>query len=153
MDYESEIKIYYFFFFYFAAKNLSRVIPGESQRKFGTVTTTLKGSMGERINKALAKVEEKKRKRAIRRAEVGGSGCGERGILARRYAAWRGHSLLLLFRLSVSGRCCFDRTSIHHLIFCCSSQSTDACFFRKFLKKKTCMNLLRHIISQFRVAG
>ena len=34
------------------------------------VTTTLKGSMGERINKALAKVEEKKKKRAARRAQV-----------------------------------------------------------------------------------
>ena len=33
-------------------------------------TTTLKGSMGERINKALAKVEEKKRKRAMRKAQV-----------------------------------------------------------------------------------
>ena len=32
--------------------------------------TTLKGSMGERINKSLAKVEEKKRKRAARRAQV-----------------------------------------------------------------------------------
>nr|KAG5708675.1 hypothetical protein BaRGS_034892 [Batillaria attramentaria] len=32
------------------------------------VTTTLKGSMGERINKALSKVEEKKKKRAVRRA-------------------------------------------------------------------------------------
>ena len=32
--------------------------------------------MGERINKALAKVEEKKRKRAIRRAEVGECGSG-----------------------------------------------------------------------------
>ena len=34
------------------------------------MTTTLKGSMGERINKALAKVEEKKKKRAARRAQV-----------------------------------------------------------------------------------
>lgn len=34
------------------------------------VTTTLKGSMGERINKALYKVEEKKQKRAARRAQV-----------------------------------------------------------------------------------
>lgn len=34
------------------------------------VTTTLKGSMGERINKALHKVEEKKQKRAARRAQV-----------------------------------------------------------------------------------
>ncbi|XP_052720233.1 cilia- and flagella-associated protein 44-like isoform X2 [Crassostrea angulata] len=33
------------------------------------VTTTLKGSMGERINKALYKVEEKKQKRAARRAQ------------------------------------------------------------------------------------
>ncbi|XP_048773099.2 cilia- and flagella-associated protein 44-like isoform X2 [Ostrea edulis] len=33
------------------------------------VTTTLKGSMGERINKALHKVEEKKQKRAARRAQ------------------------------------------------------------------------------------
>ena len=32
--------------------------------------TTLKGSMGERINKALVKVEDKKRKRAHRRAQV-----------------------------------------------------------------------------------
>jgi len=32
--------------------------------------TMLKGSMGERINKALAKVEEKKRKRAARQAQV-----------------------------------------------------------------------------------
>ena len=32
--------------------------------------TTLKGSMGNRINKALEKVEEKKRKRAARRAQV-----------------------------------------------------------------------------------
>ena len=36
----------------------------------GKFTTTLKGSMGERINKALAKVEEKKRKRKRRRQEV-----------------------------------------------------------------------------------
>ena len=34
------------------------------------MTTTLKGSMGERINKALHKVEEKKQKRAARRAQV-----------------------------------------------------------------------------------
>jgi hypothetical protein len=34
------------------------------------VKTTLKGSMGERITKALNKVEEKKRKRAQRRAQV-----------------------------------------------------------------------------------
>lgn len=34
------------------------------------VTTTLKGSMGERITKALFKVEEKKKKRAERRAQV-----------------------------------------------------------------------------------
>ena len=40
------------------------------QRVQGNITTTLKGSMGERINKALAKVEEKKRRRALRRAEV-----------------------------------------------------------------------------------
>lgn len=33
-------------------------------------TTTLKGSMGERISKALGKVEEKKKKRAQRRAQV-----------------------------------------------------------------------------------
>ncbi|KAK3107710.1 hypothetical protein FSP39_020546 [Pinctada imbricata] len=33
------------------------------------VTTTLKGSMGERINKALVKVEEKKKKRAARKAQ------------------------------------------------------------------------------------
>lgn len=33
-------------------------------------TTTLKGSMGERITKALGKVEEKKKKRAQRRAQV-----------------------------------------------------------------------------------
>ena len=32
--------------------------------------TTLKGNMGVRINKALFKVEEKKRKRALRRAQV-----------------------------------------------------------------------------------
>ena len=32
--------------------------------------TMLKGSMGERINKALAKVEEKKRRRAARQAQV-----------------------------------------------------------------------------------
>ena len=37
--------------------------------------TTLKGSMGERINKALAKVEEKKKKRAIRKAEVRRNTC------------------------------------------------------------------------------
>ncbi|XP_074652110.1 cilia- and flagella-associated protein 44-like isoform X2 [Tubulanus polymorphus] len=35
----------------------------------GQIKTTLKGSMGERINKALAKVEEKKRKRALRRSQ------------------------------------------------------------------------------------
>ena len=35
------------------------------------VTTTLKGSMGERVNNALQKVEEKKKKRAARRALVG----------------------------------------------------------------------------------
>jgi hypothetical protein len=34
------------------------------------VTTSLKGSMGERITKALSKVEEKKKKRAIRKAMV-----------------------------------------------------------------------------------
>ena len=34
------------------------------------VTTTLKGSMGERITKALQKVEDKKKKRAARRAMV-----------------------------------------------------------------------------------
>lgn len=34
------------------------------------ITTTLKGSMGERITKALAKVEEKKQKRALRRSQV-----------------------------------------------------------------------------------
>ena len=34
------------------------------------VTTTLKGNKGERITKSLAKVEEKKKKRALRRAEV-----------------------------------------------------------------------------------
>ncbi|XP_052060229.1 cilia- and flagella-associated protein 44-like isoform X9 [Mytilus californianus] len=34
-----------------------------------TTTTTLKGSMGERISKALGKVEEKKKKRAQRRAQ------------------------------------------------------------------------------------
>ena len=34
------------------------------------VITSLKGSMGERITKALSKVEEKKKKRAIRRAMV-----------------------------------------------------------------------------------
>ena len=34
------------------------------------VITTLKGSMGERITKALNKVEEKKKKRAERRAQV-----------------------------------------------------------------------------------
>ena len=37
------------------------------------IKTTLKGSMGERITKALAKVEEKKKKRAARKAEVGSS--------------------------------------------------------------------------------
>lgn len=39
------------------------------------VTTTLKGSMGERITKALLKVEEKKKKRAIRKAMVGLKHC------------------------------------------------------------------------------
>ncbi|GFO10997.1 cilia- and flagella-associated protein 44-like [Plakobranchus ocellatus] len=34
------------------------------------VTTTLKGSMGERVNNALQKVEEKKKKRAARRAQI-----------------------------------------------------------------------------------
>lgn len=34
------------------------------------VITTLKGSMGERITKALNKVEEKKKKRAERRSQV-----------------------------------------------------------------------------------
>ena len=34
------------------------------------LTTTVKGSMGERIAKALAKVEEKKKKRAARKAQV-----------------------------------------------------------------------------------
>lgn len=34
------------------------------------VITTLKGSMGERITKALHKVEEKKKKRAERKAQV-----------------------------------------------------------------------------------
>ena len=34
------------------------------------VITTLKGSMGERITKALHKVEEKKKKRAERRSQV-----------------------------------------------------------------------------------
>ena len=34
------------------------------------VLTTLKGSMGERITKALHKVEEKKKKRAERRSQV-----------------------------------------------------------------------------------
>ena len=45
---------------------------GEVERE-GTeqkITTTLKGSMGERITKALQKVEEKKKKRAARRAQV-----------------------------------------------------------------------------------
>ena len=42
--------------------------PGETAGS--KVTTTLKGSMGERINKALLKVEEKKKKRAARRAQV-----------------------------------------------------------------------------------
>ena len=46
--------------------------PGEIQKEATEtkMTTTLKGSMGERINKALAKVEEKKKKRAARRAQV-----------------------------------------------------------------------------------
>lgn len=35
-----------------------------------TTMTTLKGSMGERITKALGKVEEKKKKRAQRKAQV-----------------------------------------------------------------------------------
>ena len=34
------------------------------------IKTTLKGSMGERITKALNKVEEKKRKRNLRRSQV-----------------------------------------------------------------------------------
>ena len=34
------------------------------------VQTTLKGQAGERVNKALQKVEEKKRKRAARREQV-----------------------------------------------------------------------------------
>lgn len=37
--------------------------------------TTLKGSMGARINKSLEKVEEKKKKRAARRAQVSVSLC------------------------------------------------------------------------------
>ena len=32
---------------------------------------------------------------------------------------------LLLFRWSVSGRCCLDGSSIHQRIFCCSSHSSD----------------------------
>ena len=35
--------------------------------------------------------------------------------------------LLSLFRLSVSGRCCLDGSSIHQPIFCCSSHSPDTC--------------------------
>lgn len=35
-----------------------------------TTMTTLKGSMGERITKALGKVEEKKKRRAQRKAQV-----------------------------------------------------------------------------------
>ena len=45
---------------------------GEEETK--VMTTTLKGSMGERINKAIHKVEEKKKKRAVRRAQVIKSG-------------------------------------------------------------------------------
>lgn len=55
-----------------AANNLGDKDQTDQERE-GTdtkITTTLKGSMGERINKALAKVEEKKRKRAARRALV-----------------------------------------------------------------------------------
>ena len=46
--------------------------PGEIQKEATEtkMTTTLKSSMGERINKALAKVEEKKKKRVARRAQV-----------------------------------------------------------------------------------
>jgi hypothetical protein len=47
--------------------NVAEVKQGEDAK----VSTTLKGSMGERINKALAKVEEKKQKRAQRREQVG----------------------------------------------------------------------------------
>ena len=35
------------------------------------VQTTLKGAMGERVTKALQKVEDKKKKRAARREQVG----------------------------------------------------------------------------------
>jgi len=48
------------------------------------VSTTLKGSMGERITKALQKVEEKKKKRAERKAMVsreGDEGCCSYQIL------------------------------------------------------------------------
>ena len=54
----------------FTAKNHESSLDSVSQRVHGNYQTTLKGSMGERINKALAKVEEKKRKRALRRSEV-----------------------------------------------------------------------------------
>ena len=37
------------------------------------VQTTLKGAMGERVTKALQKVEDKKKKRAARREQVGGA--------------------------------------------------------------------------------
>ena len=39
------------------------------EEKETKITTTLKGSMGERITKALNKVEEKKKKRAARKAQ------------------------------------------------------------------------------------
>lgn len=43
---------------------------GVENKEGAKVVTSLKGSMGERINKALAKVEDKKRKRQVRRQQV-----------------------------------------------------------------------------------
>ena len=44
-------------------------------------------------------------------------------VMARRF--WT--VSVSLFRLSVSGRCCIDGSSIHLLIFHCSSHSPDTC--------------------------
>lgn len=65
-----------FLFFIFWSGQTGRITDttgtgGEkTEEQAAKVTTTLKGSMGERITKALNKVEEKKKKRAARKAQV-----------------------------------------------------------------------------------
>ncbi len=43
---------------------------GQGESTDAKITTTLKGSMGDRVTKALARVEDKKKRRAARQAQV-----------------------------------------------------------------------------------